>query len=169
MWPLIFKNICVDVKTNSLILVMIVVGHIIILHLSTDIYKKLTELSGEWLRKVFNRSLIGAFQAAYNSPKPDFGIPSKQRNPKSTQPQSVMPSDNVGKRNDQSREISPSKQPRKQKAPKSTNQIIAERLATNQMAENIVYELGEPSMMSGYTDPELAWKQGFLNRAYFNL
>ena len=80
-----------------------------------------------------------------------------------------MPSDNVGIRNDQSREISPSKQPRKQKAPKSTNQIIAERLATNQMAENIVYELGEPSMMSGYTDPELAWKQGFLNRAYFNL
>ena len=77
--------------------------------------------------------------------------------------------DNTDKRNNQSEAINPSKQPRKQKVPKSTNQIIAERLATNQIAENIVYELGEPSMMSGYTDPELAWKQGFLNRAYFNL
>lgn len=80
-----------------------------------------------------------------------------------------MPLENIGKRNDQSREISPSKQPRKQKVPKSTNQIIAERLATNQITENIVYELGESSMMGGYSDPELAWKQGFLNRAYFNL
>lgn len=80
-----------------------------------------------------------------------------------------MQLENLGKRNEQPREISPSKQPRKQKVPKSTNQIIAERLATNQIAENIVYELGEPSMMGGYSDPELAWKQGFLNRAYFNL
>ena len=66
MWPLMFQNICVDVKMNSLILAMIVDGHIIILHLSTDIYKKPTELSDEWPRKVFNRSLIGALSLARN-------------------------------------------------------------------------------------------------------
>ena len=114
----------------------------------------------------FQSVRIGGFWFLHNE---IFWIPSKQRNPKSTQPQSGMPLENIGKRNDQSREISPSKQPRKQKVPKSTNQIIAERLATNQITENIVYELGESSMMGGYSDPELAWKQGFLNRAYFNL
>ena len=103
--------------------------------------------------------------------KRDFQLenPSKQRNPKSTQPQPGNPLDNGARRNDQSETVSPSKQPRKQKAPKSTNQIIAERLATNQIAENIVYELGEPSMLNSYSDPDLIWKQGLLNRAYYNL
>jgi len=77
--------------------------------------------------------------------------------------------DNIDKRNNQPEAISPSKQPRKQKVPKSTNQIIAERLATNQIAENIVYELGEPSMLNSYNDQDLIWKQGLLNRAYYNL
>ena len=100
-----------------------------------------------------------------------FWNPCKQRNPKTTQPQSGMLLDNGQKasRVDQSQTVSPSKQPRKQKAPKSTNQIIAERLATNQIAENIVYELGEPSMLQSYNDPDLIWKQGLLNRAYYNL
>ena len=97
--------------------------------------------------------------------------PIKQRNPpKSTQPQSATLLDNGQRasRIDQPT-ISPPKQPRKQKVPKSTNQIIAERLATNQIAENIVYELGEPSMLQSYNDPDLIWKQGLLNRAYYNL
>ena len=99
--------------------------------------------------------------------------PIKQRNPpKSTQPQpaTLLENGQRASRIDQSEPtISPPKQPRKQKVPKSTNQIIAERLATNQIAENIVYELGEPSMLQSYNDPDLIWKQGLLNRAYYNL